>query len=192
VLNARPTSPIDHPPKRVKIPISPVCSGAPKPRSTSPCSKQNQNSSDLCLIDSARNVVITSHRPRSDCAASGSCHKVEVNITRACETGQATRSAVRGKRKSPLTFRSVGSSQPNRDSTPACSSCALHFIERIRAPSPTCPTAICAYAPVNKCSCSPRLRGGSQRHCRYRLSQQKSRYSPGLDWSPQWRSLSPR
>ena len=99
--------------------------------STSPCSREILNSSDLRLKDSARKTVIRS--TPVEIALPAASH-----ITQTCETSQAPRSAVRGKRKSPLTFRSVGSSQPNRDSNPSCSSSALYSIERKHAPSPTC------------------------------------------------------
>jgi hypothetical protein len=125
VLNARPTSPIDHPPKRVKIPISPVCSGAPKPRSTSSFSREKHNSSEQHPVEKSADPL--SHRPpRHARSASGSFHQVEVQTAQACEASQATHSAVRGKRKSPLTFRSVGSSQRGRGSSSACSHCTLN------------------------------------------------------------------
>jgi hypothetical protein len=60
VLNAKLKSRIVCPPGTVKILTLQDYNGVRKLRSTSPRSKQKQNSSDLRLIDSVRKVVIKS------------------------------------------------------------------------------------------------------------------------------------
>jgi hypothetical protein len=67
VLNAKPKSRIVCPPGTVKILTSQGYNGARKLRSTSPRSKQKQNSSGLCLIDSVPKVDQIA--PRSDCSS---------------------------------------------------------------------------------------------------------------------------